>query len=153
MRSKRWDPASNDLKRLFFEGAPALLGQLDNLILRPRRWWRETLLPITYLAREPTARNPLDGLADRLRQTSGILHSRISRVDPLAGHRCQVRDIRDLLRSGPSDRAPTVNLVTCHVAVQLSLPSHRVSPAVAADGHEAAVHPRAHDRVTLPHAQ
>ncbi|HSZ29990.1 MAG TPA: hypothetical protein VK784_09575 [Pseudonocardiaceae bacterium] len=28
-----------------------------------------------------------------------------------------------------------------YVTVQLSLPSHRVSPAVAADGHEAAVHP------------
>jgi ABC-type branched-subunit amino acid transport system substrate-binding protein len=78
MRSKRWDPASNDLKGLLFEGAPALLAQLDNLILRPRRWWRETLLPIIYLVCEPTAGNPLDGLADRLRQTPGVLHSRIN---------------------------------------------------------------------------
>ena len=78
MRSKRWDPASNDLKGLLFEGAPALLGQLDNLILRPRRWWRKPLLPIIYLVCEPTARNPLDGLADRLRQTPGVLHSRIN---------------------------------------------------------------------------
>jgi hypothetical protein len=75
MRSKRWDPANNDLDRLLFEGAPALLGQLDDLVLRPRRWWRETLLPIIYLACEPTARNPLDGLADRLRQARGVLHS------------------------------------------------------------------------------
>jgi amino acid transporter len=34
-----------------------------------------------------------------------------------------------------------LSLVICSVAVQLSLPSHRVSAAVAADEHEAAVHP------------
>ncbi len=33
------------------------------------------------------------------------------------------------------------SLVICSVAVQLSLPGHRVSAAVAADEHEAAVHP------------
>jgi ABC-type branched-subunit amino acid transport system substrate-binding protein len=85
MRSKRWDPASSDLGGLLFEGAPALLDQLDNLILRPRRWWRETLLPIIYLVCEPTTRNPLDGLADRLRQARGVLHGRINgRETPLA---------------------------------------------------------------------
>lgn len=77
MRSKHWDPANNSLDGLLFEGAPALLGQLDDLVLRPRRWWRETLLPIIYLVREPTAGNPLDGIADRLRQTRGVPHSRI----------------------------------------------------------------------------
>lgn len=78
MRSKRWDPASNNVDGLLFEGAPALVGQLDDLMLRPRRWWRETLLPIIYLVCEPTAKNPLDGLADRLRQSRGVLHSRIN---------------------------------------------------------------------------
>jgi hypothetical protein len=78
MRSKRWDPASNDLGGLLFGGAPALLSQLDDLVLRPRHWWRETLLPILYLACEPTTKNPLDGLADRLRQARGVLHSRIN---------------------------------------------------------------------------
>lgn len=61
MRSKRWNPESHDLEGLLFAGAPALLSQLDNLVLRPRRWWRETLLPIIYLVCEPIARNPLDG--------------------------------------------------------------------------------------------
>lgn len=78
MSSKRWDPANNDLGGLLFEGAPALLRQLDELVLRPRRWWRKTLLPIIYLVCEPTATNPLDGLADRLRQARGVLHSRIN---------------------------------------------------------------------------
>jgi Periplasmic binding protein len=78
MRSKRWDPASNDLGGLLFGGTPALLRQLDDLVLRPRHWWRETLLPILYLVCEPTAKNPLDGLADRLRQARGVLYSRIN---------------------------------------------------------------------------
>lgn len=85
MRSKRWGPASNDLEGLLFDGAPALLSQLDELVLRPRRWWRETLLPVIYLVCEPTARNPLDGLADRLHQARGVLHSRINgQESPLA---------------------------------------------------------------------
>lgn len=78
MRSKLWNPGSNDLDGLLFEGSPAFLHQLDNLVIRPRRWWRETLLPIIYLVCEPTVGNPLDGLADRLRQSRGILHSRIN---------------------------------------------------------------------------
>lgn len=78
MRSKRWNPGSNDLNGLLFEGSPALLRQLDKLVIRPRRWWRETLLPIIYLVCDPTAGNPLDGLAGRLRQFRGVLHSRIS---------------------------------------------------------------------------
>ena len=78
MRSQHWDPASNDLDGLLFEGAPALLRQLDDLVRRPRIWWRETLLPIIYLVCEPTVRNPLDGLADRLRQARGVPHSRIN---------------------------------------------------------------------------
>lgn len=77
MRARRWDPESDDLDGLLFEGAPALLRQLDELVRRPRRWWRETLLPIIYLACEPTAKNPLDGLANRLHQAHGVLHSRI----------------------------------------------------------------------------
>ncbi len=99
MRSKRWDPANNDLDGLLFEGAPALLGQLDALVLRPRRWWRETLLPIIYLVCEPTARNPLDGLADRLRQARGVLHSRINgRETPLADNgQPSEKSIRQLL--------------------------------------------------------
>ena len=78
MRSKRWNPGNNDLDGLLFEGSPALLRQLDDLVIRPRSWWRETLLPIIYLVRQPTASNPLDGLADRLRQARGVLHSRIN---------------------------------------------------------------------------
>lgn len=99
MRSKRWDPASKDLDGLLFEGAPALLGQLDDLVRRPRRWWRETLLPIIYLVCEPTARNPLDGLADRLRQARGVLHSRVNgRETPLAGNgQPAEKSIRQLL--------------------------------------------------------
>jgi hypothetical protein len=99
MRSKRWDPASNDLDGLLFEGAPALLAQLDNLVLRPRRWWRETLLPIIYLVRESTARNPLDSLADRLRQARGVLHSRINGqvVPPADKGQPSEKSIRQLL--------------------------------------------------------
>ena len=82
MRSKRWNPGNNDLEGLLFEGSPTLLRQLDNLVIRPRSWWRETLLPIIYLVREPTASNPLDGLADRLRQARGVLHSRIEGQEP-----------------------------------------------------------------------
>jgi ABC-type branched-subunit amino acid transport system substrate-binding protein len=77
MRSKRWNPGNDDLDGLLFEGSPALLRQLDDLVTRPRSWWRETLLPIIYLVRQPTASNPLDGLADRLSQARGVLHSRI----------------------------------------------------------------------------
>jgi hypothetical protein len=99
MRSKRWDPASNDLVGLLFEGAPAFLKQLDNLIRRPRRWWRETLLPIIYLACEPVTGNPLDGLADRLRQARGVLYSRINgQQTPLADNGQSVeRSIHGLL--------------------------------------------------------
>ena len=82
MRSKRWNPGNNDLDGLLFEGSPALLHQLDDLVIRPRSWWRETLLPIIYLVREPTASNPLDGLADRLRQARRVLHSRIEGQEP-----------------------------------------------------------------------
>jgi len=78
MRAKHWGPARNDLEGMLFDGAPALLSQLDELVLRPRRWWHETLLPIIYLVCEPTARNPLDSLADRLHQARGVLHSRIN---------------------------------------------------------------------------
>ncbi len=99
MRSRRWNPASNDLDGLLFEGASALLGQLDDLVIRPRRWWRETLLPIIYLVCDPTARNPLDGLADRLRQARGVPHSRINgRETPLADNsQPAMKSIRQLL--------------------------------------------------------
>jgi ABC-type branched-subunit amino acid transport system substrate-binding protein len=105
MRSKRWDPANNNLDGLLFEGAPALLGQLDDLVLRPRSWWRETLLPIVYLVGEPTGGNPLDGLANRLRQARGVLHSRIDgRETPLADNgQSSVNSIHQLLDGAVAD--------------------------------------------------
>ncbi len=105
MRTKRWEPANNDLGGLLFEGAPALVRQLDDLVLRPRRWWRETLLPIIYLVCEPTVRNPLDGLADRLRQTRGILYSRINgqEAPPADNGQPSEKSIRRLLDSVVTD--------------------------------------------------
>lgn len=99
MRTRRWDPASKDLDGLLFDGAPALLGQLDDLVRRPRRWWRETLLPIIFLVCGPTVRNPLDGLADRLLQARGVLYSRINgRGSPLADNgQLAEKSIRSLL--------------------------------------------------------
>jgi ABC-type branched-subunit amino acid transport system substrate-binding protein len=99
MRTKRWQPASNDLGGLLFEGAPAFLSKLDDLVLRPRRWWCETLLPIIYLVCEPAARNSLDGLADRLRQARGILHSRINEEEtpPTGDTQVSAKPIRQLL--------------------------------------------------------
>jgi hypothetical protein len=77
MRSSRWSPGDQGLGGLIFEGSPALLRGLDNLILRPRLWWRETLLPIIFLVCTPNANNPIDGLADRFRQAKGVPYSRI----------------------------------------------------------------------------
>ncbi|MGH8626138.1 MAG: hypothetical protein ACREYC_13030 [Gammaproteobacteria bacterium] len=128
MRPERWDPASNDLDGLLFTGAPALISQLDDLVLRPRRWWRETLLPIIYLVCEPAARNPLDGLADRLRQARGILHSRINGLEapPVANGQQSEKSIRRLLDgvvadlSQRSGRGPPLRFPHYSLAVWLA---------------------------------
>jgi ABC-type branched-subunit amino acid transport system substrate-binding protein len=137
MRSKRWNPGNNDLEGLLFEGSPTLLRQLDNLVIRPRSWWRETLLPIIYLVREPTASNPLDGLADRLRQARGVLHSRIEGQEPPRSDKDKLSEdsIRQLLDgvvadlSQSSGRGRSLKFPHYSLAVWLaSLITNRTAP-------------------------
>lgn len=121
MRSKRWDPASDDLKGLLFAGAPELLGQLDGLVRRPRRWWRETL-PITQ------RNNRLHGKAHCVRAGPGAMELRLPHAEALMrcencenGERCPAIRARLAEREGRTALVLGVPVEICPACGQVWL--------------------------------